>query len=150
MGQVRLGRDPGSGRRPAGLHALAAALLFQGVSGIGGGIGLIADPSGEAMGIPATWLRGSPFADYLVPGLVLVTLLGIAPLVVAAGLWRRREWSWVASVLVGGALLVWLAVEIAVIGYQPQPPLQLVYGVLGAVILGLTMLPSVRGHLRRG
>jgi hypothetical protein len=43
---------------------------------------------------------------------------------------------------VGGALLVWLFVEIAVVGYADDPPLQAVYLGLGVVIslLGLTWM----------
>jgi peptidoglycan/LPS O-acetylase OafA/YrhL len=135
--------------KPTGLiHILIGALAFQGVSGVGGGVGLVVDPSGEALGIPAGWLEGSPFPDYLVPGIVLFTALGVAPLVACYGVWKRRRWARAAAVLVGLALLVWIAVEIAVIGYQPQPPLQLVYGFVGASILALALLPAVRAELR--
>jgi len=103
--------------RPPSLHALALALVFQGMSGLGGGIGLVADPSGAFVGLPLGWLRGSPFRDYLVPGLVLLTALGIAPLIAAWGLWADRAWSWVVGLAVGVALLAWLAVQIGVVGY---------------------------------
>jgi len=44
--------------------------------------------------------------------------------------------------VVGVALLVWLAVEIAIIGFSVDPPLQPIYLLLGAAILavGLTWL----------
>lgn len=127
------------------LRALLLALTFQGLSGVVGGFGLVADPSGAALGVPLEWLSGSPFSDYRVPGIVLVTVLGIGPLIVAWGLWTRRSWSVTGAFVTGVALLVWIGVEIAVIGYQAEPPLQLVYGVLGAVIIALSMLPSIRG-----
>lgn len=127
---------------------MALALVFQGMSGLGGGIGLVADPTGAFVGLPPEWLRGSPFEDYLVPGLVLLTVLGVAPLIAAWGLWTGRPWSWAGGIGVGGALLGWLAVQIAVVGYQPDPPLQLAYGVLGALIVVLALRPSVRETLR--
>lgn len=71
----------------------------------------------------------------------------MAPLAVAYGVWARKPWSWAGSLLVGAALLVWLAVEIAVIGYHAQPPLQLIYGIVGMLILGATLRPGVRTHL---
>lgn len=123
--------------RSAARHALVAALLFQGLSGIAGGIGLIADPTGVAVGLPAEWLEGSPFPDYLVPGLVLLVVLGLAPLAAAWGTWTDRGWGPAASLTIGTALLVWLAVEIAIIGYQPDPPLQAIYGVVGLAVTGL-------------
>lgn len=137
-------------RRPPAAHrALVAAMAFQGVSGVAGGWGLVSDPSGGKLGIPVTWLEGSPFRDYLVPGMVLLTVLGILPLVVAFGLWTVRPWAWAASLLVGAALLVWIGIQIAVIGYQPVPPLQAIYGGLGAVMIVLALLPPVRRYHRR-
>jgi hypothetical protein len=52
----------------------------------------------------------------------------------------------------GAVLLVWITVQILVVGYQPRPPLQVVYGAVGVVLAGLSLLPSVRrlGHRTPG
>jgi len=50
--------------------------------------------------------------------------------------------------VVGVALLIWIGVEIAMIGYQSQPPLQLIYGLVGFFILIFTLLPSVKSYLQ--
>jgi len=50
-------------------------------------------------------------------------VLGIGPLVALGGLLRERPWSKRASFAVGIALIVWIGVEIAVIGYHAQPSL---------------------------
>jgi uncharacterized BrkB/YihY/UPF0761 family membrane protein len=110
------------------------ALLVQGISGIIGGMGLVGDPSGHSMQIPSHWLQGSPFDDYLIPGLVLLFGLGVVPLIVMIGLWRRRFWARPAALGVGAALVVWIGVQILMIGYHAWPPLQLIYGTLGIVI----------------
>jgi hypothetical protein len=128
---------------------LIGGLVLQGLSGIGGGLGLVLDPSGESVGIPLEWLSGSPFPDYLIPGVFLFTVLGIGPLLVAHGVWRRHPGSWAASVMVGVVLLLWIGIEIGVVGYQADPPLQLIYALLAFVILGAAALPGVRRHLRR-
>ena len=133
--------------RPTSLYVLVAALAFQGVSGVGGGIGLALDPTGASIGIPLGWLEGSPFSDYSIPGIVLLSVLGLGPLAIAYGAWAGDWWSWPGSVLIGVALLLWLAVEIAVIGYQAEPPLQLIYGIVAAVILGASLAPGVRTYL---
>jgi peptidoglycan/LPS O-acetylase OafA/YrhL len=122
-----------------------AALLFQGLSGVAGGICHQADPSGGNIQLPLSWLEGSPFDSYLIPGLILLVVLGIFPLVVLYGLWKRQYWGWISALLVGAALVVWIAVEVLIIGYHPQPPLQLIYGSLGVVIIILTLLPGARG-----
>lgn len=133
-----------SGKRTWRYYTLMAVLIFQGLSGLGGGLVLVIDPTGGAIGIPLEWLGGSPFRDFLIPGLVLLTFLGVGPLFVVVGLWRRHPWSWPASLAIGAMLLAWLAVEILIVGYQPEPPLQLLYGIVGMLILALAFLPAVR------
>lgn len=132
--------------RPLSVYLLMMTMLFQGLSGVVGGIGLVADPSGSNMRIPVSWLEGSPFNDYLIPGLILLTVLGVFPLFVVYGLWKRLFWSWAAALLVSLALVIWILVEILIIGYHPMPPLQLIYGGIGIAMIILVLLPSVRLH----
>jgi hypothetical protein len=139
----------GNARRPLALYLLAGLLLFQGLSGLAGGIGLIGDPTGEAIGLPETWLEGSPFRDYLIPGVVLFLVLGVVPVIVAWAVWVGRERSWVAALMVGAGLMVWIAVQILVVGYQASPPLQAFYGSLGLVLVVLSMVGSVRRYTAR-
>ena len=128
-------------------HALSAAVLLQGISGIVGGYAPLAEPTGGLIGLPLAWLAGTPFTDYFVPGIILFSVLGVCPLVVAWGLWRGRSWAWHGSLFVGTSLAVWMLVEIAMIGYQPAPPLQAFYGSLSLAILWLTSARSVRERL---
>jgi peptidoglycan/LPS O-acetylase OafA/YrhL len=128
-------------------HALSATILLQGISGVAGGYALLADPSGDLIGLPLSWLEGTPFSDYFVPGFILFSVLGVCPLAVAWGLWRRRPWAWRGSLLVGTGLAIWILVEIVMIGYQPAPPLQAFYGSLSLVILSLSSARSVRQRL---
>ena len=121
-------------------YSLLAVLIFQGLSGLAGGFGLVGDPSGAALGMPLEWLDGSPFSTYLVPGLILLVVLGIGPLIVAFMVVRAKTGAGWASVATGIALLVWIGVEVAIIGYQPFPPqvpFQILYGAVGAIILAL-------------
>lgn len=120
-----------------------AAIILEvmlGVGALAGGAALMLGRHGEIMQMPISWLAGSPFTDYFVPGLILFTVLGVGPLVVAWLAWRANRWAPVLTVGVGGALLIWLLVQINVIGYQAEPPVQLIYLVFGAVItvVGLT------------
>lgn len=109
-----------------------------------GGAALIIDPSGGLLGLPLDMLAGSPFKTYLIPGIILLLVLGVFPLIVFYGLWQRKQWAWLGAVVVGMALIVWLAVEILMVGYHSEPPLQLIYGVVGVTLLLLTQMPSVR------
>lgn len=128
-----------SSSRPVPLFFLIGGLLFQGISGLGGGGALVWNPTGTLLQRPLDLLERSPFADYLVPGLILFTVLGIGPLIVAVGLWKRHSWAWYGAGAIAGGLIIWIAVEIWMIGYHPQPPLQLTYGLLGVVLLILTL-----------
>lgn len=145
--RIRETLHPDEPRRP---YVLAAAVLFQGLSGIGGGICLLVDPTGALIGIPLEWLEGSPFHDYRLPGLVLLAALGVFPVVVSWGLWNRQAWARLGSVVVGVALTGWIAVEVLVVGYQPDPPLQAAYGALGVCILGLAVVELTRDRADPG
>jgi hypothetical protein len=105
------------------------------------------DPSGAWIGLPLEWLHGSVFTSYFIPGLILVSLLGVVPLIVMWFVWTKRGWYPDASLLVGVTLLTWIAIEVLVVGYQAQPPLQLIYGILAVFIIGLSLY--VRRSARR-
>jgi len=124
-------------RRPLGGHAKAAIALqvFLGIGAIGGGLALVAGPHGEILPLPVSALAGSPFASYLVPGLILLVILGLGPIGVAALAWMQHRAAPLLTLAVGNALIVWIVVEIAIIGYSNHPPLQAVYLALGVAIV---------------
>ena len=121
---------------PLARFAAAAIVLeiFLGVGAVGGGLALMAGPNGEILPIPVSLLSASPFANYFVPGAILFTIFGIGPLGAAVLAWRRHPVAPLLTFAVGGALLIWLAVEIVYVGYSNDPPLQAWYLGLGGVI----------------
>ena len=125
-------------------YALMGLLLFQGISGLFGGLALVWDSTGEILQMPLSMLEGSPFNTYFIPGLILLLILGIFPLVVCYSLWKRRAWSLTGSFLLSIALLIWIGVEIVMVGYHSEPPLQLIYGLTGIALLILSQMPSVK------
>jgi hypothetical protein len=115
----------------------AGSLVLEVVLSIGalaGGLVLIVAPRGEIMPLPLSALAGSPFETYFGPGLILFTVLGLGPLMAAGLAWNGHPLAPVAAFVVGAALLIWIAFEIAIIGYSNEPPLQAIYLVLGVVI----------------
>jgi hypothetical protein len=131
-------------KRPVILYFLMALVIFQGLSGLIGGVGLVIDPTGKSLQIPIEWLDNSFFDDYLTPGLILLIVLGFYPIVVFYGILKNLSWSWFATLFLGIALLIWIGVEIVIIGYQASPPLQLIYGLVGLLILVLVLSPPLK------
>jgi hypothetical protein len=110
------------GRRVISPLAPRARLVVAGVAGVVGvgalygGVRLLVNA--EALGVRESWLEGTPFSDYRVPGVVLLTVIGGGMLVTALAALRRGRYAGVASFAMGGALVVWGAVETITIGYR--------------------------------
>jgi len=146
--------------RPAAATALIAVLFLQAAGGLGGGAALIASPKGGFIKLPLSDLAGSPFHDFLVPGLILFVVLGVAPLLVAWALlrrppvaaleainpFRRQYWAWTAAGVIGCGLLIWIAVEVTIIPFSALQPF---YAAVGIAIIALALLRPVREYYRR-
>jgi hypothetical protein len=117
--------------------ALVTLEAFVGIGAVYGGIRLLADADG--FGIEASWLDGTPFPDYTIPGLVLLVVIGGSMLAAAALALRGSDWAAFAAFCAGVVLLVFLAVETAAIGYQgsAQAPLLVVCGASGFALAAL-------------
>lgn len=126
------------------LYIVGAVVL--GLSALLGGFMLVMDPSGAALSIPLDYLEGSPFTDYLIPGIILFVAFGIGSFVVLYAIYRRLVWAWYGAVSLGLGQVIWIAVEMLIMGELQL--LHVVYGLLGLVLVGLALLPSVRTELR--
>jgi hypothetical protein len=92
-----------------------AALLFLGVGALAGGIALVARPDGSAMQFDPAILAGSPFEDFLVPGLILGGLFGVGSLVVAAMGLRRHPLAPFLAFAIGCGQMMWIVIQLAII-----------------------------------
>ena len=128
-------------RRPVAVWALLVLLVVQGLGGLGGGLSLSVAPDGSLLRMPTSLLEGSPFPDFLVPGLILLLVLGVLPLAAVIGLWLGRRWAWYAAFVVGCGLMVWILVEITIIPYDILQPL---FGGVGMAIFIVSLLRPVR------
>jgi hypothetical protein len=141
--------------RPFLVWLLVFMLVFLGIGALGGGGSLILKPDGSILQMPVEWLAVTPFSSYLIPGLILFTLVGVYPMVVAYCLQSARlaladalnpfksiHWAWAASLAAGTIAMIWIAVQVWMLGYVH--PLQPTIFITGTVIVLLTLVPSVR------
>jgi hypothetical protein len=134
-----------SDRRPWTLWALTVLTAIQIIGATAGGIGLVQDPANN-IGMSLSLLEGSPFPDYLIPGLILLIVVGLFPILPLFGLLLRKRWGWWLEVAAGCGLVIWIITEVALLGYLPGAGLglQIAMGLLGVIILGLALARSTR------
>lgn len=147
--------------RPAACVLLIGLQGLLGIGAVFGGGALMLDPSGGLLGMPADLMQLPLFPDYWIPGLILLLVFGVLPLTVTAALiWRwdwswgeklnlfkDRHWSWAFSLYIGFGLIIWLTVQIYILGGSSV--VHLVYMAWGLAIQALTVLPVVEGCYRK-
>jgi len=151
--------------RPVAILVLLIALdILLAFLSFASGITFLLDPSGGTHGMDTTILQATPFEDFTLVGLFLVTFFGILPSLAAVGLvtrprwrwtdginrWTGQNWAWTATAAVGVILILWIAVEVALIGSPDGFPrfLQVMMTLLGIVFIGLAFLPRMRAYTR--
>jgi hypothetical protein len=92
-----------------------AGLVVLGIGAIAGGMALVCAPDGSAMGFQTTILAGSPFPDFLVPGLILAGLFGVGSLVVAVAGIRRARLAPFLAFAIGCGQMIWIVIQVAII-----------------------------------
>ncbi len=92
-----------------------AGLLVLGIGALAGGIALASKPDGSVMHFDVGLLAGSPFADYLWPGIILGGLFGIGSLAVAVMGLRHSLVAPFLAFTIGCAQMIWIVVELAII-----------------------------------
>jgi uncharacterized membrane protein YvlD (DUF360 family) len=120
--------------KPRGIGAIAALTAVNAVVDLMLGVGAL------ALGTIAA-LEGivPEIAGALVIGAVL-TALGIAGLAVALGLWRRRRWAWLATLVLQGIAVIQLLLVLAAEGLT---------GALGLGLYALVVTPLIFFYLTR-
>ena len=84
-------------QRPLMLWPLVLCLLILSIGGgFAGGIMMLMDPSGEMLGVAET-LPLLPVPNFILPGIFLLVVMGIFPLILAITLITRPDWPWFDS-----------------------------------------------------
>jgi len=138
-------------------------LAFLGLGAIGGGGALIVSPSGKLLGgLPLSILARSPFEDFLIPGIILFTVLGLFPSLLVVALLKKTNsrlaerfncfkdmhWAWSFSIYIAFALIIWIQVE--TIYVQSVSWLQTFYMLYAITLIFVALLQQVRIFYKKG
>src|SRR5687768_2310938 len=109
------------------------------LNALAAGYGFMADPSGAGVGISTDFLKPSaPFPDFLVPGIVLFSLIGIGSIVVMfLVLYRRCNYPFI-TMLQGTVITGWILVQLTMV--SSFHPLHAIVGAIGLLVLLLGYL----------
>ncbi len=94
------------------VNGLGALQVFIGLGAVGGGLGLVLDPSGANLGIPLELLESTPFSTYLIPGIVLLMVNGLGSLVGALVSFTRHRHAGGVAMALGVFLVAWIIVQV--------------------------------------
>lgn len=150
-------------RKPILVRFRIGLLVFLGVTALGGGMVMAFGLGGDQVTPPQEWLEDTPIiTSWVVPGLVLGVGFGLGSLVTSDRVARRPRWrwlaagekrarhhrSWLATILTGSGLVVWIVLELVFLPWVSWS--QPLYGTLGLaiLILQLTLIVSDYLHLR--
>ena len=147
-------------QRPMALWPLIFLLLLLAVGGLYGGIAMLTDPAGGSLKLTEV-LPLLPVSDYTLPGLFLLIVMGMVPMVLAYGLgarpdwswaqtlsgWSRHHWAWTGTLGLGVTLAIWLIVQGLLIGFNT--PIQYITAANGLLIILFVLVPGVRRFYAR-
>lgn len=115
-------------------NSLGVIILFLAINAFGGGYyGLVG-----AKDIPMEWLQGSPFHDYFIPSLILIFFVGGSSLIASIAVLKRFGFDHQAAFICGAIVLIWIVVQISIIGYVSW--MQPAVAFAGVLIIFLTWL----------
>lgn len=137
-------------------NLLLIALGFLGLGAIGGGGALILSPSGEWLEMPLYILNDTPFTNFLIPGIILFTLLGVAPILLLFALRKKpasplaerinifsdMHWTWSFCIYIALILMGWIQIQMAFL--RSVVWLHTFYMFLAMALVVLALLPQVR------
>ena len=118
--------------------ALVAVAAFNALSAVAGGIAIVLT---SGLGMPLSRLSDSPFTTFVVPGLILSTVVGGTQWLAAVLMLRRVESALFWSAVAGFGMLIWIYVEIGIVGGGAW--LQALY--FGTGLLQLILVLSLLG-----
>ncbi len=117
---------------------------FIGIGAVIYGPLLIIDPSGGKAAMSVDLLKGSPFTNYLIPGILLFFINGVGNITGSILSFKKSNYAGYAGILLGVALIIWVVVQLMLIGYANWlQPFYLILGI-SELILGIVIFRTDR------
>jgi magnesium-transporting ATPase (P-type) len=140
---------------------LSVVMGFLGLGAIGGGGALIVSPSGELIGMPLSILSNSPFKSFLIPGIILFSVLGVIPTLLLFPLLRYTksgfadrfnifndmQWAWTFTIYIAFALIIWIQAQMLFIHAVHWA--HTLYMFIALAIIFVALLPSNRNTYKK-
>ena len=95
---------------------LGCLQVFIAIGAIPAGIGYLMDTSGAKLGVTPELLKNSPLDSFLLPGLFLLLVNGIATAAAGVLSFMRHRYAGIISLILGNILILWLIIQVAWIG----------------------------------
>ncbi len=139
-------------------NLLIALLGFLSLGAFYGGLAFIIRPDGSLFQMPVEKLSGSPFSNFLIPGIILLLTFGFLPLIVIWCLIKKPEsrflnwfnllydyhFAWTFSVYIGVGQVIWINIQTLILNEVGL--LHTIYSSLGLLIICIALLPDTRKH----
>ncbi|MGI6704434.1 MAG: hypothetical protein ACOX42_10600 [Clostridia bacterium] len=127
------------------IHRLLAALHgFVGIGALFGGLAAIINPQAP-LGMPIEALKGSPFSNYLIPGIILFTVIGLGNIFSALMFRFKLKFQGYISSVFSWALVIWIVVQCVMLNTVVF--LHILFLIIGLVEGALSMVILFRERL---
>lgn len=104
--------------------------LFVGIGAMAGGLAAITNPLAP-MGMSVEPLRNSPFNSYLIPGIILFTVIGVGNVVSGIMFRFKLRFQGYISSIFSWALVIWIIVQCIII--KDVVALHVIYFIIGFI-----------------
>lgn len=110
---------------------LIIALIVLCLGGLSGAIPFIIQPDGSLLGMSTSLLKRSPVDNYFWPGIFLLLVMVIWPLINIYGIITKKSWVDAATVSLGTVTMVWIVYETIMIrAFSPLQPFVFIIGLI--------------------
>lgn len=110
---------------------------FVGVGAMGGGMMAILNPQGPG-GMPTDALKNSPFSNYLIPGIILFTVIGLGNIISAVTIHLKPRFHGYVSSVFSWALVIWIIVQCIMLNTVVH--LHVIFFIIGLIEAVLAMI----------